>query len=167
MLCLHLCFQPFQSAFATVSAVILKTEMKQRQSHDTNTLFIKEAGTQAGKVTEDDESHRTTRKSYTHRTTWRKPYASPQRKQICSNIACRKHVQAKEQTNKKAFAISQLCDILSLKIFITLSAWIVQKIFQCQQQIKYFCQHQLQMQSVWNTKDGDIKYVFVACAQSC
>jgi len=102
-------------------------------------LFITEAGTQAGKVTEDNESHRTTLKSYTHRTTWRKPYAYPQRKQICSNIACRKHVQAKEQTNKKAYAISQLHDIFSLRIFITLSVWIVQKNFQCQQQIKYFC----------------------------
>ena len=102
-------------------------------------LFITEAGTQAGKVTEDNESHRTTLKSYTHRTTWRKPYASPQRKQICSNIACRKNVQAKEQTNKRACAISQWRDIFSLRIFITLSAMIVQKYFQCQQQIKYFC----------------------------
>ena len=23
------------------------------------------------------------------------------------------------------------------------------------------------MESVWNTKDGDIKYVFVGCAESC
>jgi len=77
-------------------------------------LFTTDAGTQPAKVTEDNDSHPTTHKSYTHRTTLRKPYASPQRKQMCSNIACRKHVKAKELTNKRACAISQLRDIFFL-----------------------------------------------------
>jgi len=55
---------------------------------------------------------------------------------------------AGRQANKRACAISQFRDIISLRIFMTLSALIVQKNFQRQQQIKYFCQHQFQMQSV-------------------
>jgi len=35
-----MCFQAFQSAFPTGSAVILKMEMNQRQSHDINTFLI-------------------------------------------------------------------------------------------------------------------------------
>jgi len=40
MLCLHMCFQSFQSAFPTGSAVILKTKMNQRRSHDINAFLI-------------------------------------------------------------------------------------------------------------------------------
>jgi len=165
MLCSHLCFQPVQSAFTTASAVILKTEMNWRQSHDTNTfpIYYRRRDTSLNSYERQGITSNSPQELHTQ-TTWRKSYASPQPKQICSNTACRKHVQAKEQTTKRACTISQFHDMFSLRILITLSALIVQKNFQRQHQTKYFCQHQFQMQSVWNIKDGGIKYVFMGCA---
>jgi len=62
-----------------------------------------------------------------------------------------------------------MCDLsvaryIFIENFITLSALIVQKNFQCQQQIKYFWQHQFQMRTVCKNKDGGIQYVLVGCA---